>query len=510
MKTTSSPQEQEQDREIIELLKDLGASKVEYPPDLLSARRAAFAAQIEQQKKAAVKEKQESRVRRARFVKHLESLQSVKAEYPSELLATRRAAFISQVEQYGKAEVKEELLAADQEIIRLLKKVKSVEPDYAPAALATRRSTFVRQIRRGGSISLLDALRSSLQSLFQYKLTFPSMPRPDLMRTSLVLASLLLAIFVGSVLGTQEKALSPAPTQGEAGGPVAVLTNTSEVAEVICKPGFVPPLCLARETKHDENLTSPGNGARPAVAKDTMPGDDGIHKAAYANDGLYGPGASWVSKSAYSWIKIDLGKTTTINTITFGRDRLGVTKDHNPGQFVIAVALSDNVYADGNSSNDYVEYTQVYDSKQAGFSGIVPSSATIRVQFKPTMARYLKITFVNQGTAVDEVEAFMVQPSVASEHPTRKPKEDDLPAIVLTAQPADTPVPSTNTPVPPTDTPIPPTDTPQPTNTSVPPTDTPVPPTDTPNPPTDTSVPPTDLFQPIFIPTDTPIPPVVP
>ena len=358
------------------------------------------------------------------------------------------------------------------------------------------------------------------------------------MRTSLVLASLLLAIFAGSMLGSHQQALSPVPTQGEAGSPAAALATgtNAETAQVVCKPGYEPPLCLAKETNHTENLISQESGARPAVAKDTMPDDNGLHKAAYVNDGLYGPGASWVSESAYSWIKIDLGKATAINTVTFGRDRLGYTQDHNPGQFVIAVAMSDNVYADGNSSYDYVEYTQVYDSKVSGFSGVVPGSATVRVQFKPTMARFLKITFVNQGTAVDEVEAFMVQPSVAVEHPTRKPKQDDLPVIVMTTQPTgtlllvlptdtfvpptNTPLP-TNTPVPPTDTPrptntsIPPTNTPLPTSTSVPPTNTPNPPSDTPNPPTDTPVPPSDTAQPIIppliiSPTDTPIAPVVP
>ena len=519
MKPTSSPQEQEQDRQIIELLKDLGARKVEYPQDLLAARRAAFFAQVEQKKKTAAKTE---RVARARFVKHLESLQSAKAEYPSELLAARRAAFIAQVEQYSQAEAEEELVAADQEVIRLLKKVKSLEPEYAPTALASRRSAYVRQIRRGGSISLLDALQSYIQGLFDYKLKIPVMPRIDWMRTSLVLASLLLAIFTGSVLGHQNQLLSPAPTQGQSSSPVAALATgtNAEVAKVICKPGYQPPLCLAKETQNNGNVSSQENGARPAVAKDTMPSKDGIYKAAYINDGLYGPGASWVSKSAYSWIKIDLGKATTINTVTFGRDRLGYTKDHNPGQFVIAVAMTDNVYADGNSSNDYVEYTQVYDSKASGFNGIVPGSTTVRVEFQPTMARYLKITFVNQGTAVDEVEAFMAQPPVAVEHPTRKPKEDDLPVIVFVppqptdtivlALPSDTAIPPTDTRVPPTNTSIPPTDTPRPTRTPVPPTDTPIPPTNTPRPtntpvpPTDTSVPPTDTRVP---PTDTPNPP---
>ena len=82
------------------------------------------------------------------------------------------------------------------------------------------------------------------------------------------------------------------------------------------------------------------------------------------NDGR--SGASWISNSPDSWIKIDLGHVRTINTVTFGRDRLGNLNDGDPGQFVVAVAISDNVYSDGNSSNDFMEYTQVYDSEKDG------------------------------------------------------------------------------------------------------------------------------------------------
>jgi hypothetical protein len=239
------------------------------------------------------------------------------------------------------------------------------------------------------------------------------------------------------------------------------------------------------------------------------------------NDGLYGAGASWISNSAYSWIKIDLGKPTTINTITFGRDRLGNFNDRDPGQFVIAVALSDNIYADGNSTNDLFEYKPVYDSKKAGYDGEVAGSETIEANFIPVEARYVKITFQNAGTAIDEVEAFMVQPASLAYIPTDRSRDNQprptwtpvptdtlvpsktpthIPTNTPTLIPTDTPAPTdTDTPVPPTNTPLPPTDTP------VPPTDTSVPPTDTPVPPTDTSVPPTQVVvEPTLAPTDMP------
>jgi hypothetical protein len=356
-----------------------------------------------------------------------------------------------------------------------------------------------------------------LQKVFE-QVKNPSAPTMKLMRSSLVLAGLLVAALVGSLLyGNQGGKLFSPPLAQSNTSPVAVAaTVTAESAEVICKPGYLPPLCLAKEFDKTQDLTYQGNGlARPAVAKDTIPGYNTIHKASYANDGLYGAGSSWVSNSAYSWIKIDLGKPTTINTITFGRDRLGNFKDRSPGQFVIAVALSDNVYADGNSNNDFTEYTKVYDSKKAGFDGVVSGSETIQANFLPTRARFVKITFEKAGTAIDEVEAFMVQPPSLVYIPTQKPRDNQsrptwTPVPTDTLVPTNTPLPtSTDTPLPtntpvPTDTPVP-TNTPVPTDTSVPPTNTQVPPADTSVPPTDTSVPPADTAMPAIAPTDTPM-----
>jgi len=514
MKPTSSPQDQEQDQKIINLLKELGSLKVQYPPELLAERRSAFITQVEQSK-GRIKEELPSR---KQFINRLEDLKSLKSEYPQELLAARRAAFIAHVEQLNQTEVREELFSKDQGIIKLLRHLSSVQVEYPPKLLAAQRAAFIRRAVIEGKISLFEALRASIQNIFRYQIKLPSMPTMSMLRPSLVVASLIMATFVGTLLGNPQLLFRPSPAQQEISqpGPVSAATSNGEVAKVFCKPGYMPPLCLARKINHIQILTFQGNeSARPAVAKDTLPGYSGVHEAAYLNDGLYGPGSSWVRNSAYSYIKKDLGKETTINTVTFGRDRLGNFNDRSPGQFIIAVALSDNAYVDGNSSNDYIEYTEVYDSGETGFNGVVSGSETIRAQFNPVPARFIKITFANSGTAIDEVEAFMVQPAIVSENPTRKPK-NDLPTAVSifiptnTSLSTDTPVPApTNTPVPtdtatpvPTDTPLP-TDTPQPTDTPIPPTDTSIPPTDTPISPTDTSIPPTDPVEPTIVPTDT-------
>src|SRR5689334_21303923 len=407
--------------QISEALESLKNAEAEYPSELLAARRAAFLVQVKQQKEIGVKEELPSK---AQVLQVLESLKAVSAEYPPELLATRRVAFIAQIEERNRVEAAEEMTVQAGSLIGLFNRLRSIEIKYPLNLLTVRRSAFLKQISLE-SVSILDALRSAFEDILN-QIKTPQAPMRKLMRSSLIFAGLLIAAFVGSSLyGNQSRKLfSPAPAQSNGSQPIAA-TNPAEVEKVICKPGFLPPLCLAQEFNKSQDLTYQGNGsARPAVAKDTLPGYDNIHRASYVNDGLYGPGSSWVSNSAYSWIKIDLGKATTINTITFGRDRLGNFKDRSPGQFVIAVALSDNIYADGNSSNDFVEYTQIYDSKKMGFDGLVKASETVEANFAPIEARYVKITFQNAGTAIDEVEAFMAQPPALVYVPTDRSKDN--------------------------------------------------------------------------------------
>jgi hypothetical protein len=559
VKSTSS----QRDREIIELLESLKSLEAQYPPELLAARRAAFLDQIQSAQRGVVSVKKEAKaVQEQEIIKNLESLKSLEAQYPSELLVARRAAFIDQIAQRNAAGVKEAKAAQEQEIIKNLESLRSLEPEYPselltsrriafiaqvaqrgeeawavqdqkvidlleslksarveypPKLLAARRSAFIRQIVGWGGLSLLETLRSAIRSKLRYLPKLSLAPVMQVMRTSLVIAGILITAFLGSLMGNRSL-FSPTPTENEIARPAPVsATSTQGLVMTICEPGYLPPLCLAEGSHNKENLTFQGNGvARAAVAKDNLPGFNGIHHASHVNDGLYGDGASWISNSAYSWIKIDLGKLTNINTVAFGRDRLGNHNDRDPGQFTIAVALSDNVYADGNSSNDSIEYTLVYDSERAGFDGSVSATETVQAYFGSVTARFVKITFTNPGTAIDEVEVFMVQPAViVSDGPTDRTKDRPSRATATsiptnTLQPTNTPRPTST----PTDMPteISPTDTSEPTNTptDIPPTNTPEP-TSTPRPsrtptdiPVDTPLPPTD--PPTVIPTDTPAP----
>lgn len=173
-----------------------------------------------------------------------------------------------------------------------------------------------------------------------------------------------------------------------------------------CSSGFSPPQCDFRPFDTSLDLAFQGNGfAQPAVAKDTIPGFAAIHQPQYANDGAYGNGASWIGNSSSSWLKIDLGRTALIDSIIFGRDRLGGFDDRDPGKFTVAVALADNVYANGDDSNDATEYTQVFDSTLASYSGIVNGPETLQASFSaPHLGQFVKLTFFNSGAAIDEVE----------------------------------------------------------------------------------------------------------
>jgi hypothetical protein len=493
-----------QDQEIIKILESLRSAGPEYPAEVLAARRAAFLGQIQiaQRGKAAAQETEAAQDQE--ILTTLESLKSIQPEYPAELLAARRAAFISQVIRREE----EALAAQDQKVINLLESLKSAKVEYPPKLLAARRSAFVRQIVGWGGISLLETLRSAIQSKLSTLSKLSLAPVMQVMRTSLVMAGIILAALAGSLIGNRSL-FSPTATENQISQPFPLsATSTQALVTTICKPGYLPPLCLARGFGKTESLTFQGNGvARAAVAKDNLPGFNGSHHASHVNDGLYGNEASWISNSAYSWIKIDLGKLTNINTVTFGRDRLGNYSDRNPGQFTIAVALSDDIYADGNSSRDNVEYTLVYDSERAGFDGSVSAAETVQAYFGSVTTRFVKITFTNPGTAIDEVEVFLVQPSVLGSAGPIERTKDKPSRATSTPIPTDTLQP---TPIP-TDTPQPtpvPSDTPQPTDTPAP-TNTPRPtrtPTDI---PTDTPAPtntPRPTKTPTDVPTDTPVP----
>jgi len=142
------------------------------------------------------------------------------------------------------------------------------------------------------------------------------------------------------------------------------------------------------------NLAYQGGAASPATAFDVIPGYPDIHNPIFANDGVYGNAKSWIGNSQNSWLQIDLGTSQEIDTVAFGRDRLGTYDDRDPGQFTIEVAQAGG------------QFSQVVNSAQLSFDGQINGDETLQVNFNSVLAQFVKLTFVNHGAAIDEVEVF--------------------------------------------------------------------------------------------------------
>ena len=324
------------------------------------------------------------------------------------------------------------------------------------------------------------------------------------MRIFLIVAGVVIVVLIGSLFArTGPLFRSPLeiaittltavlPTSTAITTPTAVLpASTSAAAITICTPDDGASACPSVDLDLTQNLVDPGNGvAQPAVSKDARP----AHEAKYVNDG-HGD-TSWVSNSAESWIKLDLGQVRTINVVSL--ERGNSAQDNDLGSFVIAVALSD-VYADGDSSNDDREYTPVFHSEQADFSGTVSDTAMINILFFPVEAHFVKITFEGEDTAIEEIGVFMVE-ELAAAQPARTPTARWYATRTSTPRPDDPPDNPPAATTAPSQTPI---NTPQPSNTPAPPTQT-QPPVDTPVPTTDplpTEVPPTLIIPTEILPT---------
>src|SRR6187200_2662666 len=80
------------------------------------------------------------------ITKILKGLESHKAEYPEDLLAARRAAFLQQVDQKTEVEIQQEVAPQDQEITQLFAGLRSLETAYPESLLAARRSAFKHRI----------------------------------------------------------------------------------------------------------------------------------------------------------------------------------------------------------------------------------------------------------------------------------------------------------------------------------------------------------------------------
>jgi hypothetical protein len=160
------------------------------------------------------------------------------------------------------------------------------------------------------------------------------------------------------------------------------------------------------------NLAYVGNSGSVAVASSVLSGYDPFHDETHINDGRYGNGSSWIGNTSNSWLKIDLGVAASIDEIIFGRTRIQTgdqcCDDRVAGSFSIEGALTDDIFGNGNTNNDASEYFSIVGLTAVSYN---PLGESVKVDFtagtpQSVTARFLKLTFLNNGTAIDEVEVF--------------------------------------------------------------------------------------------------------
>src|ERR1043165_583645 len=189
------------------------------------------------------------------LIKLLKELGSFQPTYPSELLAARRAAFVEQIEQRSAVDAPEEFSPEEKQVIPLLGTLKSAEAavEYPADLLAARRAAFRQQMATVKHVSLPSKIRTSLQNLFQNVITIPSVRLPNAMRTSLVVATLLVAALIGSLLFSRI-------------GQPRRLSASQQVAAILCTPGDQNPACSLLVRNPSQDLAKHRTGfARAAV-----------------------------------------------------------------------------------------------------------------------------------------------------------------------------------------------------------------------------------------------------
>src|SRR5215212_5074782 len=130
----------------------------------------------------------------------LRDLESIRSQYPPELLAARRAAFIDQVAQHTQIENMEEWAPENQPIIEHLMNLRSMQVEYPPKLLNARRSAFKRQLAQRERVRVWVSLRSAVQNGFARLSGTSPAPSVSRMRISLVLAGIAFAAFAGFLL----------------------------------------------------------------------------------------------------------------------------------------------------------------------------------------------------------------------------------------------------------------------------------------------------------------------
>lgn len=176
---------------------------------------------------------------------------------------------------------------------------------------------------------------------------------------------------------------------------ISIIDNPTLLGVEQHDPSYPSPQNTYQAYDASNNLAH--NGITPIVSS-TIPGLSSIHNAANLTDGNYGNGRSWIGNTSFDWFILDLGSTYTIDSVIFGRDRLGYYDDRDPTTFTILTSL------DGNAFN-----AAAY-SSHLSFSGNIYGNDSILTSFAAVDARYVKVSFTGNEVAIDEVEVHAAAP----------------------------------------------------------------------------------------------------
>jgi hypothetical protein len=134
------------------------------------------------------------------IIELLEALGTIKAEYPPELLAKRRIAFMVQLVLSEKFSVHNFHSPEGEKVIEVLENLKPVRSEYPSILMAKQRAAFLDQAAKRRKVSWLESLRSAVQSKLSLNLEVLAASITDEIRIQFIVASILTIACVGILL----------------------------------------------------------------------------------------------------------------------------------------------------------------------------------------------------------------------------------------------------------------------------------------------------------------------
>ncbi len=105
------------------------------------------------------------------------------------------------------------------------------------------------------------------------------------------------------------------------------------------------------------NVALASLGARSAASSVFSNGTSSLHKLDHINDGRYGNSHSWISAEAGAgWVRIELPQPTTVDCVSWARDREGLFRDRLPTHYRLEVSVDGEAWRVVADSEDRQAY----------------------------------------------------------------------------------------------------------------------------------------------------------